>query len=123
MRPYHPIILAAILNLTVHSSMFADTLTKGTTVAPYTQQIKSGEYVWDPAISPAGPVVIIITLPEQVLSVYRNGVRIGRSTISSGKAGHHTPKQHGSKHRTLKFDLRLDKSENRKSGNDNANDR
>jgi hypothetical protein len=50
-----------------------------------------GEYVWFPEISPAGPVVIIVNLSEQILSVYRNGVRIGRSTVSSGKAGHHTP--------------------------------
>src|SRR5262249_7736005 len=28
---------------------------------------------------------------EQTLYVYRNGVRIGRSTISSGKSGHRTP--------------------------------
>ena len=47
--------------------------------------------MWRPEVSPAGPVVIIISLPEQVLYVYRNGVRIGRSTISSGKPGHRTP--------------------------------
>jgi len=47
--------------------------------------------VWNPEISPTGPVIIVVSLPEQVLYVYRNGVRIGRSTISSGKASHHTP--------------------------------
>ncbi len=69
----------------------AEGMTKGQPVAPFTPQFKPGEYVWHPEISPAGPVVIIISLPEQVLYVYRNGVRIGRSTISSGKAGHRTP--------------------------------
>ena len=66
-------------------------ITKGQPIAPFTPQIKPGEYVWHPEISPAGPVVIIVSLPEQVLYVYRNGVRIGRSTVSSGKAGHRTP--------------------------------
>jgi hypothetical protein len=47
--------------------------------------------VWKPEVSPSGPVVIIASVPEQTLYVYRNGIRIGRSTISSGKPGHHTP--------------------------------
>lgn len=38
-----------------------------------------------------GPVVIIVSPPEPLLYVYSNGVRIGRSAVSSGKAGHHTP--------------------------------
>jgi hypothetical protein len=42
-------------------------------------------------ISPAGPVVIIVSLPEQTMYVYRNGVRIGRSTVSTGTKGHPTP--------------------------------
>lgn len=69
----------------------AESMTKGQPVAPFTPQIQPGQYVWHPEVSPAGPVVIVINLPEQVLYAYRNGVRIGRSTISSGKAGHRTP--------------------------------
>jgi len=69
----------------------AEAMTKGQPVAPFTPQFKPGEYVWHPEISPAGPVVIIVSAAEQVLYVYRNGVRIGRSTISSGKPGHRTP--------------------------------
>ena len=69
-----------------------EAMTKGQAIAPFTPKVRPGEYVWRPEISPAGPVVIIISLPEQVLYVYRNGVRIGRSSISSGKAGHSTPR-------------------------------
>jgi hypothetical protein len=47
--------------------------------------------LWHPEISPAGPVVIIVSLPEQEMYVYRNGVRIGSSTISTGTKGHPTP--------------------------------
>ena len=66
-------------------------MTKGDQVAAFPSRAKSGDYIWHPENSPAGPVVIIVSLPEQVLYVYRNGVRIGRTTISSGKSRHQTP--------------------------------
>lgn len=69
----------------------AEGMTKGIPLAPFTPQLQTGDYVWHPEISPAGPVVILVSLSEQILYVYRNGVRIGRSSISSGKAGHRTP--------------------------------
>ena len=53
--------------------------------------LQPGEYRWTPEASPAGPVVIVVSLPEQRAHVYRNGIRIGVSTISSGKEGHETP--------------------------------
>jgi hypothetical protein len=65
--------------------------TKGRAVRPFTPELKPGDYVWHPEISPAGPVVVIVSLPEQEMYVYRNGVRIGRSTVSTGKKGHPTP--------------------------------
>src|ERR1700730_17541771 len=65
--------------------------TKGSPVAPLTPTLKPGHYVWHPEVSPAGPVVVLVSLPDQILYVYRNGVRIGRSTVSSGKPGKQTP--------------------------------
>ena len=56
-----------------------------------TVRLEAGEYLWMPEMAPAGPVVLVISLPEQLLHVYRNGVRIGVSTVSTGKAGHETP--------------------------------
>jgi hypothetical protein len=35
--------------------------------------------------------MILISLPEQVMNVYRNGVLVARSSISSGMPGHSTP--------------------------------
>jgi hypothetical protein len=35
--------------------------------------------------------VIIVSLPEQRMYAYRNGVRIGQSTVSTGTKGHPTP--------------------------------
>ncbi len=50
-----------------------------------------GEYLWRPQVSPRGPLVLVISLEEQRAYVYRNGVAIGVSTVSSGKPGHDTP--------------------------------
>jgi len=50
-----------------------------------------GQYEWHPERAPVGQMVIVVSLPEQRLHVYRNGVRIGISTISSGKPGKETP--------------------------------
>ena len=53
--------------------------------------LKPGEWVWAPEISPDGPVVVYVDLTRQTADVYRNGVRIGVTTVSTGKPGHETP--------------------------------
>src|SRR5262245_25954890 len=54
-------------------------------------QLKPGDYTWHPERSPDGPVAIIVSVPEQLVFVYRNGIRIAVSTCSTGKEGHDTP--------------------------------
>jgi len=56
-----------------------------------TGDLKPGEFVWNPDVAPTGPIVVLVSLGEQRAYVYRNGVEIGVSTISSGKAGYGTP--------------------------------
>jgi hypothetical protein len=53
--------------------------------------LSPGEYVWTPELSPEGPVVIYVDLSRQLVTVYRNAVRIGVSTTSSGRRGYETP--------------------------------
>lgn len=53
--------------------------------------LNAGEFIWRPEVSPRGPVVIVVSLPEQLVHVYRNGVTIGVSTCSTGKPGSRTP--------------------------------
>lgn len=54
-------------------------------------ELQPGEYTWNPERAPDGQVVIVVSIPEQRAHVYRNGVRIGVSTVSTGMAGHPTP--------------------------------
>lgn len=58
---------------------------------PMALALPPGEFSWAPERSAEGPLVIIISLSEQTLSAYRNGVRIGHSSISSGAKGRSTP--------------------------------
>src|SRR5437667_2872537 len=85
--------LALLLVLTFATSLTASAAghTKGRAVQPFTSELKPGDYIWHPEVSSAGPVVVIVSLPEQRMYVYRNGVRIGRSTVSTGTKGHTTP--------------------------------
>lgn len=53
--------------------------------------VPPGGFVWEPELSPSGPVVIVISLPDQALSAYRNGIRVAHSPISSGAKGRSTP--------------------------------
>ena len=52
--------------------------------------LKPGQFLWTPELAPEGPMVMVVSLPEQRLSVYRNSVRIGVSTVSTGKRGYET---------------------------------
>jgi hypothetical protein len=54
-------------------------------------QLKPGEFTWHPERSPEGPVAVVVSIPEQLVHVYRNGVRIAVATCSTGKPGHSTP--------------------------------
>lgn len=53
--------------------------------------LKPGEFVWNPGAASIGPIVVLVSLDEQRAYVYRNGVEIGYTTVSSGKPGHDTP--------------------------------
>lgn len=66
-------------------------MTAGRQVDKPLDQLKPGEFTWHPERSRQGPVAVIVSLPDQLVHVYRNGVRIAVSTCSTGKKGHRTP--------------------------------
>lgn len=55
------------------------------------ERLKPGQFSWTPEASSSGAVVVIVSIPEQLIHVYRNGIEIGVSTCSTGKPGHRTP--------------------------------
>ena len=66
-------------------------LAASTPRVPDPAHLRAGEFVWHPEVAPEGPVVVVISLDEQRAYVYRNGIAIGLTTISSGRRGHETP--------------------------------
>jgi hypothetical protein len=60
-------------------------------LARQADRLKPGDWVWAGNIAPHGPVLVYVELNRQLATVYRNGVRIAVSTISSGKDGYATP--------------------------------
>src|ERR1700730_10740600 len=63
----------------------------GAGIAQKIEALKPGEYLWAPAIAPAGPVLAIVSLPVQRMYVYRNGLLIAVTTVSTGTKGRETP--------------------------------
>jgi hypothetical protein len=72
--------------------------------------LKPGQFIWAGDAIPAGPIVVAVSLAEQRAYVYRNGIRIGVSSVSTGKPGHETPTgvftvlQKDADHRSSKYD-------------------
>ncbi|WJI14437.1 L,D-transpeptidase [Pseudoxanthomonas winnipegensis] len=53
--------------------------------------LKPGQWVWAGDDKGAGPMAVIVSLTEQRAYVYRNGILMAWSTVSTGKAGYETP--------------------------------
>jgi hypothetical protein len=81
---------------------------------------RPGQFLWEPELASSGTMTMVIDLARQRAYVYRDGMRIGATTISSGKPGYETPtgvftvlqkdKDHYSKkyhHAPMPYDLRL----------------
>jgi len=89
---YLSILVVSIAVLTASQAMEKPSFhTKGTSTGKPTGTLKAGEYWWNPQLSPSGPVVVLVSIPQQTMHVYRNGILIGRSTVSTGAKGHATP--------------------------------
>lgn len=54
-------------------------------------KLKPGQYVWAPEVAPKGPVLLIVNLKTQRATLFRNGVPIAASTVSTGRPGYRTP--------------------------------
>ena len=60
-------------------------------LAKQAEKLKPGQWLWYPKIAPIGPILVYVDLGRQLATVYRNGVRIGVTTVSTGREGYETP--------------------------------
>lgn len=96
--PFHRTVLALFLGCWAALPAVAQQPGAGTTepLDAYGSDVEAdtlepGEFLWTPERGGAGQLVIVVSLPTQRAHVYRNGVRIGVSTVSTGTATHPTP--------------------------------
>ena len=54
-------------------------------------RLKAGEYVWAAELAPSGPTLLLVNLATQRATLFRNGVPIAASTVSTGRPGYETP--------------------------------
>ena len=54
-------------------------------------KLRPGQYVWAAQVAPNGPALLIVNLATQRAVLYRNGVPITASTVSTGRPGYPTP--------------------------------
>ena len=54
-------------------------------------QLGSGQFVWDPKAASTGSLFLVIDLTRQRALLYRDGIPIAASTISTGSKGRETP--------------------------------
>jgi len=66
-------------------------LSATTTLSAVQEVLKPGQFEWQPERAPKGPILMVVSLDDQMAYVYRNGVQIGKSTVSTGRAGKETP--------------------------------
>ena len=52
---------------------------------------RPASYAWNPGKARKGPVTVVVSLSDQKAYVYRNGVKIAYSQVSTGKRGYETP--------------------------------
>ncbi|HWT42977.1 MAG TPA: L,D-transpeptidase family protein [Sphingopyxis sp.] len=83
------ILLGAVLVLPLAAA--AEPASPQGSVLEAAERLKPGDYIWAPDIAPHGPLLMIVSLATQRGTLYRNGVPIAITTVSTGKAGHETP--------------------------------
>jgi hypothetical protein len=88
----HSLLLSAALALATATPALAQQVDlAGRPVLEAATKLKTGQFVWAPDAAPEGPGLLVVNLATQRAILFRNGVPIGASTISSGKKGYETP--------------------------------
>lgn len=82
-------LLASLIGISAASSQPLD-IGSGSVVETVLK-LRPGEYVWAPEIAPQGPMLLIVNRKTQRAVLFRNGVPIGASTVSTGRPGYSTP--------------------------------
>ena len=84
------ILLATALTFAL-SSLHAQAAPQAMPANTPSEALKPGQWVWYAEAVPQGPMLMLVSITQQKAYLYRNGVRVAVSTVSTGKKGHDTP--------------------------------
>jgi hypothetical protein len=90
------VVLSVFGGVLLHASALADSVPfwgakASVPIDTPINQLKKGEFLWMGEAVTTGPVVMVVSITEQRAYVYRNGILIGATTVSTGRPGHLTP--------------------------------
>ncbi|WP_369025561.1 L,D-transpeptidase family protein [Qipengyuania sp. RANM35] len=91
MRIHRSVFAIVALSLAMPLVAQGSKVSEAIELATAPEKLKPGQWVWDPGAASGGHVTVLVDLTSQLAFIYRNGINIGVSTISSGKPGHETP--------------------------------
>lgn len=85
------LLLVALLAATAVPAFARDSAEPATAAALRADSLAPGRFEWLSEPAAGSRITVVVSLPQQMAHVYADGVRVARSTISSGKPGHETP--------------------------------
>lgn len=90
--PAFPLLAAAALAFGIAGPSSAQQVEIGSgSVVETVAKLKAGQFVWEPQVSPEGPMLLIVNTATQRAVLFRNGVPVAATTVSTGRAGRETP--------------------------------
>lgn len=84
--------IAAVVAATCGFAMLASSQSlESGSVRQAIERLKPGEYLWMPQAAPEGPMLLIVNVHTQRATLYRNGLPVAITTVSTGRKSHKTP--------------------------------
>jgi L,D-transpeptidase catalytic domain len=89
-------LVLGIVAVALHAPVLADSVPfwgahESVPIDTPISQLKKGQFLWLGNAVTAGPLIMVVSITEQKAYVYRNGILIGATTVSTGRPGHLTP--------------------------------
>ena len=100
----------ALLVCSVASAAAHPARNRTSSILQEASRLRPGQYIWAPRGASKGPLLVVIDLSTQRALLYRDGMLIGASTVSTGGKGRTTPTgvftilQKEMVHRSRKYD-------------------
>ena len=84
------IALAVCLSFAI-TSAFAQSANEPMPANTPVEALKPGQWLWYADAVPEGPTLLMVSITQQKAFLYRNGIRVAVTTVSTGKKGYETP--------------------------------